>query len=291
MDAAADLGRIAEARAFAQLMRVPWSKFGKAYEEYPRWHGLTLWIRSFDRKRSTIQSAALKALNEYCPEFLDSHETGYSEGLLALKLSEWIHHRVFAAAKTEGWLDALIFYGVRHVLSEGALACWNSSENIPHSKKPLSLSFDQWWHMVVTRQPYAGVTLAMVADSVKALIDWHAFLLWIRPLTETDSELPAHVTATLNQKYPGFLDPPSTGIKGLKTKWPLLNHYMEGRLFAGCRERNQFEDLQSQVDSNPRCLRIARYSEVWDKIWREELKRGYPAFMEWRSRADSYTEA
>jgi hypothetical protein len=36
---------IARRRADDQLLRVPWGRFRSAYEEYPRWHALALWVQ------------------------------------------------------------------------------------------------------------------------------------------------------------------------------------------------------------------------------------------------------
>ena len=57
---------IARRRADAQLMRVPWSNFRKAYEEYPRWHALTLWTNLIVASQGGVRSWLVEVLRKRC---------------------------------------------------------------------------------------------------------------------------------------------------------------------------------------------------------------------------------
>ena len=61
---------IARRRANAQLVRVPWSRFRKAYDEYPRWQALALWIQAVIEVRDSAPSWLTEHLRKRCPGFL-----------------------------------------------------------------------------------------------------------------------------------------------------------------------------------------------------------------------------
>lgn len=105
---------IARRRANAQLMRVPWSRFQKAYEEYPRWQALALWVQAIISARDSVPAWLTDDLRKHCPGFVEHEEASHAPKVMGLHLLEWAHNHEFGFAKRQGWLDALTFYGVRH---------------------------------------------------------------------------------------------------------------------------------------------------------------------------------
>ena len=113
---------IAKRRANAQLLRVPWSRFQRAYGEYPQWQALALWIQAVSAAQDSVPSWLIGDLRKRCLGFIEHEANSHEPKLMGLHLLEWAHNHEFASAKQEGWLDALTFYGVRHPRSECAWA-------------------------------------------------------------------------------------------------------------------------------------------------------------------------
>jgi len=113
---------MARRRANHQLLRVPWGRFSRAYDEYPRWQGLALWGELLAGTGARGQSSVLATINKHCPGLVEGRSRLQQSTPLGLDLLEWVHTQKFDYAKRQGWLDALIFYGVRHPFSRGAWA-------------------------------------------------------------------------------------------------------------------------------------------------------------------------
>lgn len=138
---------IARRNANSQLVRVPWSKFRKAYEEYPRWHALILWTQMIITSQCGNPSWLTADLQKRCPG-LKLTQVGQPEPA-GLRLSNWVRNHKFGYAKRQGWLDALTFYGVRHLCSECAWAYWEQCGLDWDKHKPERFpSFDLWWREV-----------------------------------------------------------------------------------------------------------------------------------------------
>jgi hypothetical protein len=141
---------LARRRATRQLLRVPWDRFSKAQQEYLDWEDFSLWVRAIVESEGRVPAQVSRILQERCPGFLE-YETKYRErhpkraSALPLLLLEWIHDRVFAKAKEEGWLDALIFFSVRDPHSRCTWAYWEHCEDEWKRKRPTRYpSFDEW---------------------------------------------------------------------------------------------------------------------------------------------------
>src|SRR5260370_36968088 len=104
---------IARRRATKQLMQVPWDSFHKSYEEYLCWEALALWVRAVVETEGSAPSWLVATIKKRCPCFIETEVFFNEPGSLGFRFNKWIHNQVFGLAKEEGWLDALLFYGVR----------------------------------------------------------------------------------------------------------------------------------------------------------------------------------
>jgi hypothetical protein len=140
----------ARRRASRQLLRVSSDRFSQARQEYLDWEALSLWVRAIVDAEGRVPAQVSRNVQERCPGFL-KYETQYREthpkraSPLPLLLLEWIHEQVFAYAKQEGWLDALIFFSVRDPYSERTWAYWEHCKDEWSRRRPASYpSFDEW---------------------------------------------------------------------------------------------------------------------------------------------------
>lgn len=284
---------IATRRANAQLLSVPWRRFRRAYEEYPRWQCLALWSRAVIATEGRIPSTLLTTLQECCPGFLENGATSPQPELLVYHLLEWVHHRRFRYAKQQGWLDALTFYGARHLRSEGAWAHWERCEHEWSTKPPTSLpAFEKWRREAIRSELCDGASCLAVASAIETYVDWEAFILWLRPLLAANSELPPHVVSELERRCPnnsGFVnscirEDRRDGARILRR----LARYVKNRFLSEAKENGWFDFLLERVRSHPWHVRIAAYDEHWrkEKLWNRML--AYPSFRQWQQGAGRY---
>ena len=140
----------ARRRAIRQLLRVPPERFSQVQLDYLDWEAFLLWVRAVVEAEGRLPAQISRILEERCPGFLahekrcrESHPKQLSP--LPLLLLEWIHDRVFAQAKQDGWLDALIFFSVRKPYSERTWAYWEHCENEWKRKRPIRYpNFNEW---------------------------------------------------------------------------------------------------------------------------------------------------
>ncbi|PYY03196.1 MAG: hypothetical protein DMG69_32955 [Acidobacteria bacterium] len=162
---------IARRQANNQLLRVPWSRFRRAYEEYPRWQALALWGEAVSGTEDHAPSSVLATVKKRCPGFLEGSAQPQHSGPLALRLLEWVHTERFGYAKQQGWLDALIFYGVRHPLSRAAWAYWEHFEKEWNRKRPAPLPrFERWWRLTLEWELFDRTDSSLVATAVEGYV-------------------------------------------------------------------------------------------------------------------------
>ncbi len=287
---------IASRRANQQLLRVPWRRFRRAYEEYPRWQAFALWSRAVIATEGHASTGLVKTLRARCPGFIEDEASSQEPGLLAFHLLEWIHNRRFGYAKRQGWLDALTFYGVRHPLSQGAWAYWEHCENEWDVKRPTSLpTFDKWWRAALQWELCDNTSCSAVARAVQKYLDWEALVLWLRPLFDTSLTLPRHVLSELERRCPGICKFDGSGAcetrQARSSIWHRVMKWGKDHCLSQAREEGWLDSLLEQVRSHPRHVRMRAYAAHWTKEWSRSRALPYPSFHQWEQAAERYVKA
>lgn len=284
---------IARRHAHNQLMRVSWARFRKAYEEYPRWEALALWIRALTTADNCVPSWLVAALREHCPDFVEQEVTAREPGLMSFRFLEWIQNRRFGYAKREGWLDALTFYGARHPRSEGTWEYWKHCEHEWSTKPPTSLpTFEKWWRAAMQWELCDGTNCLAVARAIETYVDWEALALWLRPLFATNSELSPQVVSELERRCPDnsrFVDLCLRGSHQDRTR--ILRHlarWGKNRFLKEAEEADGLDCFLERVRSYPWHVRIVAYGKHWrkERSWNRALT--YPTFRHWQQAAGRY---
>ena len=157
--------KMARRRATKQLLHVPWDRFRETCARYPRWLGFTLWTKAILAAEGHTPSWLIAELKTHFPDFSDNEALTVGSGLLDLRLREWIHTKVFREAKGDGWLDALIFFGVRDLRAQAVWAYGEHCESEWETKRPgMYPSFKKWWE---TARQYQFCEKATLSDHVK----------------------------------------------------------------------------------------------------------------------------
>ena len=198
---------IARRRATKQLMLVPWDRFHKAYEEYLRWEALALWVRAVVETEGSAPSWLVATLKKRCPGFIENEAVLNEPRLLGLRFHEWIYSQIFGLAKQDGWLDALLFYGVRDLRSQSTWAYWEHCGQEWDRKRPSSYSdFEEWSRLARNYNPCQETSVANVADAVEQYVEWKAFACWFQPLSGARTELLRRITSQVHPAIPHRLD-------------------------------------------------------------------------------------
>jgi len=283
---------IAKRRANAQLLRVPWSRFRKAYEQYPRWQALALWVQAVIAARDNVPAWLTEDLRKLCPGFVEHEGTSHEPKVMGLHLLEWAHTHEFGVAKRQGWLGALTFYGVRHPCSECAWTYWEYCENHWSKDQPEVLpTFDKWWRQAQTMMPCNESDYRELKQSIEQYLDWEALILWLRPLLASDVNLPRRFILELERRCPGILT-----AEGCRTQSPdVENSKIRRGLVKWGRNQSRWQageqdqlDLRQQAEAHPLHARFLFYAKHWASQQTRSSARSYPSFREWRLAAHRY---
>jgi hypothetical protein len=289
------VGGIARRQATKQLMRVPWDRFRKAQHRYVRWQAFTLWTQAIVAAEGHTPSWLAATLKKRCPGFIGNGALTSEPGLLALRLHEWIHKQIFRQAKEEGWLDALIFYGVRDLRSQATWTYWEHCEKKWDRRRATSYpTFEKWWQTAQKCKLCEKASAARAADAVERYVDWYAFAYWLRPLLEANRELPTRVATELNRRCPGFQEFNNwhaLGKQATKGKaWQRLVGWIEDHFFSEAQKEGWFDIVLQQGPNDPRYARMVIYGKLWNQSWSRNPTIPYPSFDGWRRAADNYVE-
>jgi hypothetical protein len=276
-------------------MQVPWGRFHKLYLAYPRWLAFTLWTRAIVAAEGRAPSWLAATLKKRCPGFIAKEALTNEPGVLALRLHEWIHKQMFRQAKEEGWLDALIFYGVRDLRSQATWAYWEHCEEAWDRNRPRAYpAFEKWWQTARKYKLRKKASVARVASAVERYVEWQAFAYWLRPLLEAKCELPARVAAGLERRCPGFLEFNNSRALGKQEEkggaWRRLAGWIGRHFFSEAKKQGWFGVVVRQARNDPHHVRTVEYWKRWNKSWSQNPAVGYPSFSEWRRAADTYVE-
>ena len=289
------VGEIAHRRAKALLMRVTWERFQKAHEEYLLWEALARWIRTIVEAEGSAPSLLVTTLKKRCPSFIEKEAFGDEPRLLGFRFHEWIHNHIFGFAKREGWLDALMFYGVRDLRSQSTWAYCEHCEQEWERRRPASYpSFEQWLRLAMNYNLPQQRNVASLADTVERYVEWKIFDCWLEPLLISKIELPRRIAAELEQMCPEFLEASkSVSMTGREEQVKTQRHFMtwiENHFFSDVKKEDWFDLIPQQARMHPRCVRFAQYSKRWDKTWSQNATFIYPSFVQWRRAAENYVE-
>lgn len=144
-------------RAWTAFKRVSSERLNNAVSAYLDWQAFAYWVRSALDSAYTLPPDVERALEKRCPGFLLSCQSARTDECVDQQLRSWnrllrwVHEHIFADAKTEQWLDAILFCVKLHPRSMRTADFWFawdrrfSEETIGHYP-----SFDQWCHDVDT---------------------------------------------------------------------------------------------------------------------------------------------
>ena len=284
---------LATRQARRQLLRVSWNPFHKACEEYPRWQGLSLWTRAVVACHEQTPAEVLGTLRKHCPEFVESEAFVREPNLIGFRLLEWVHNTKFGDAKEQGWLDALTFYGVRHLRSRAVWDYWEHCESGPGRMFSIRFPpFDEWWQSAMEMKLCGDIRCREIGPAIQEFIELETMAMWLRPLVTADIRLTHGMVSELESRLRGVLwrshalsspesnSNPSNWLSVVRTAKKRWLKEAQGTGCLAC-----FTEL---LQSHPRPIRLRAYARHCEQSRPRICLQRYPSFQDWRSAADHY---
>jgi hypothetical protein len=288
------VGHIASRRARLQLMRVPWDRFHRAYEEYIRWQAFTLWARAVVESEGCAPSWLKAILRKRCRGFAEEAARSNKPELLGLQLLPWVHNQAFGFAKEEGWLDALVFYGFRDTRSQAYWTYWEHCETEWRKHRPASYTvFVQWMRSALSWKLQGDVSYAVVAKAVEKFIDFEALVYWLRPLFRGAKVLlPPHVILELKQESPSLLEFVSretlAADEDKSRSWQHLFNWGKDHVLSQAKKEGWLDCVLRQVRIHPLHVRMVDYAAFCGKSGLGNNALPYPSLRHWQKEAQGY---
>lgn len=269
-----------------QALRAPWSEVAAAVVRLIEWRSFGLWVRTIADSERAIPNWLAAALQERCPNFLESRRDGGDLESLWIDLSEWIDNHFFGDAQRGGWIQALHYYSGRTAESENVWQHWTRLDAEWRSHRPSAYPGFEQWHLDAV-----GATKSADAHTSQAAqyVEWEAFTSWVGCVVECAREVPALVAADLDRRYPGFVAharsqrvKPCSDPQWLSSE---LLTWIEGHAEVS---EPLTDDVRAAARSHLRWERITEYAAECSLRWGRQLPPTFPSFELWLADADGF---
>ncbi|MCZ2074286.1 MAG: hypothetical protein LC130_04715 [Bryobacterales bacterium] len=295
-------------KALQQALQVPWRRLEEAASAYVESHIFVLWVRAIAEVKEEIPEIVVSALNNRCPGFLDEDsrerkQRPRHQRILWHCLEEWIAARNFAAAKADGWFDAVMYYAYKDLRTEKAWALWERTKDAWSRRPPPTWpTLEEWTSNVIATdsltQPGTQKARAVEAmqkveagrlrRAVDELLEWRAFALWIDSIARPNRLLEDPILSELRTRCPRLL----ADFQGA----PRWQHCMFFRLVrlgeafwrSAARSERWYSALHYHVTQHPRYHRLVHYNQRCHDEWDRVPPISYPSFPEWCRAAEKY---
>jgi hypothetical protein len=271
-----------------QSLKTSWRNLAEACEQMIEWRSFALWVRAIVGAERSLPQWLREAIDQRCPRFLESRSEAADLDSLWLDLSTWIAEHIFAVARTGGWIEALHYYSGRDPRSEQLWLCWEHTETSWCERKPTRYPTADEWHQDALKHDSPR---AESAELVAQYIEWEAFALWARLITERESELPSDVAAAIEQRCPGFLGAVRSEKPGpieySTWFWRRLLAWIETHVFSDASKAPSLDVIRNTARTHLRGERIAEYWAYCSSRW-QSPPIAYPDSEQWLQHADVF---
>ncbi len=135
------------------------------------------------------------------------------------------------------------------------------------------------------RRQLSRVSSSQFDKARREYIEWEAFSLWVRAITDSEKRLPAAVVRTIQRRCPGLLPQgraPADLLSLDVLKW-VHNH-----TFGVAKREGWLDALMFYSVRDPRSQRTWAYWEHCAREWKKKRPRSYPNFRQWVQAAEKW---
>jgi len=271
-----------------QALKVPWREVAAACDRLAEWRSFSLWVRAIVDAEHLLPKSVRSSIESRCPAFLQSRKNPAELESLWLDLNGWIDQHFFPAAVQGGWIQALHYYYGRLPLSEVIWQHWTRMRDEWLAKKPGQFPIFEQWQREIAALPTPSEHVAKAAPQY---IEWEALAFWVRSLVESTREITPMVSATLEQRCPGFLEEAqkerAQACSDPQWLWERLLRWIEAHEFSEAIENSWIDDLRTAAGKHFRSERLAAY---WAECSKNAKKKTppMPTFEQWLAAADAF---
>jgi hypothetical protein len=142
---------------FPERKHAPWDHAGRvtaarlkeAIVDYEYWESFAYWVRSVLTGRRGMPQMVVDRLTEHCPGFLETLARDHIDPAngpdVWLRLLTWIEDHQFAAAKAEGWFDAITLFARSGLRADRTVSYWAACDQIWSRRRPAEYpDFEDW---------------------------------------------------------------------------------------------------------------------------------------------------
>jgi hypothetical protein len=122
-------------------------------------------------------------------------------------------------------------------------------------------------------------------------VEWNAFTLWVRAITETERELPGWLARIIEEHCPGLIgserrDSESGPELGAHLD-RRIREWVEQNVLSDSKHGGWLQAVTFYAVRDLACARDEAYSEWCEKQWKEQPPASYPSFKGWLSASES----
>jgi hypothetical protein len=290
--------------ALQGALLVPWRQLADGAAAFAEWHMIILWVRVITETAEQLPQIVRSALQSRCSGFLESQRGEQEDDLPIWKsLEEWVNARQFAAARAEGWFDALMYYAYKDLRTEQAWTTWERTRADWRQTAPVRWpTLEQWTSEVLATRSLAcpgtekaravhalgAVEASRLDKAVTEVLDSRAFALWVDAVSEAGQPLHETVATELRDRCTGFL--PVSGLipLGIRSLFSSLIRFGESNWRGVALSEGWYAALRYEVVHHPRYQRLIHYNQRCHDEWSQARPKSYPSFSKWLASADGY---
>ncbi len=129
-------------------------------------------------------------------------------------------------------------------------------------------------------------------------VEWNAFSLWVRAITETEGDVPAWLARVLQKRCPGVIASESQGELSEQTparnQIPLLcrrmSEWIECNVLGHAKQQGWLRAVTYYAVRDPDFSRDCAYWQHCERQWRQQAPSIYPSFEEWRRASEQSSD-
>jgi hypothetical protein len=290
--------------ALQGALLVPWQLLAEGAAAFAEWHVVLLWVRVITESSEQLPQIVRSSVQARCPGFLESQHWEHADNPPIWKsLEKWVAAHQFAAARAEGWFDALMYYAYQDLRTEQAWTTWERTKADWRQKAPARWpTLDQWTSEVLatrslacpgTEKARAVHAMGMVGSprlkqAVTELLESRAFALWVDAISKPGQPLHEAVANELRERCPSLLPASGLGPLWIRSLFASLIRSGEANWRSAARSEGWYAVLRYQVLYHPRYQRLIHYNQRCHDDWSQAGPKAYPSFSEWLDAADAY---
>jgi len=131
-------------------------------------------------------------------------------------------------------------------------------------------------------------------EARRCCIEWHAFSLWVRVITEAEGQLPAWLVPILERRCPGLLGSLAGNDNPERPRAPLLtqqiSEWSEGNVLGEAEQGGWLRAVTYYAVRDPDFARDCAYAEHCAKQWRRRRPSAYPSFEDWKRASEECSD-